>query len=270
MIFIDLENNPPDQAWLDKADEVTDKLLNEPDLNKRNKLIDDNQKLWGELKNHLARISHNKCWYSESKNDGAYCHVDHFRPKKKAIDEDGVDRGGYWWLAFDWKNYRYSGPVPNVIKKAYFHVNSYKVKDHSEPIEQEDVRLLDPVVISDPGKLAFDIEGHVRPKISTETAREYIQAEYTIRILGLNRPEFVNSRKDRFERTARLVRSVNKELQIELKSNIYSPIRWLKIKDMQKELVKMANSKSEYSAAVKYCLISAGYDWTSNIAVNAR
>ena len=91
MIYIDLENNPPSQDWIDRADIVTQELVDTVDSVLRNQIIDANQPLWYELKNHLSSLNNDKCWYTESINSGAHCHVDHFRPKKEVIDENVKD-----------------------------------------------------------------------------------------------------------------------------------------------------------------------------------
>ena len=71
--------------------------------------IDANSGVWGEIKNELLEMSHGKCWYSEAPDAVSDWHVDHFRPKKRALDEDKTEHEGYYWLAFDWKNYRIAG-----------------------------------------------------------------------------------------------------------------------------------------------------------------
>ena len=99
MIYIDLENNPPPQDWIDRAEIVTQELIAETDLVIRNKIIDTNQPLWHELRIHLASLYNDKCWYTESINSGAHCHVDHFRPKKEVIDENSVKKAGvFTWF----------------------------------------------------------------------------------------------------------------------------------------------------------------------------
>lgn len=37
MIYIDLENNPPAPEWIDKANKLTQQLIAEPDLQKKNR-----------------------------------------------------------------------------------------------------------------------------------------------------------------------------------------------------------------------------------------
>src|SRR5688572_20560587 len=63
------------------------------------------KRIWGQLNELLGKLSNEKCWYCESTQKRSDMAVDHFRPKN-SVAEDKAD--GYWWLAFDWKNYRYS------------------------------------------------------------------------------------------------------------------------------------------------------------------
>src|SRR5687767_14167658 len=120
MIYIDRTAEEPVQEWMDRADLLTLQLLCEPDRAVRNTIIDTNENVWTELKDFLLQLSNNKCWYSESKDAYNHLHVDHFRPKKVALGLDKKDTGGYWWLAFEWTNYRVTGNVGNVRKKDKF------------------------------------------------------------------------------------------------------------------------------------------------------
>jgi len=268
MIYIPLENNPPDQDWQDRADAVTQQLIKAPDAATRSTIIDANQSLWGELKQHLCNLNHRKCWYSESINDGAHCHVDHFRPKKKVLyEDDNTDQGGYWWLAFDWMNYRYSGPAPNVRKKDYFHVNANKAMTYGDAIENEDIRFLDPIKITEPKKLSFDNSGEVRPFNSDHTSRDHIQAEYTIRRMNLNKEGLIEGRRTKYHDTSKLIQAI--DISIRSQKIKYDTAREMAIDAGKKKLFEMACRQSEYSAAVKFCLKSSGYDWALDIAIDA-
>lgn len=267
MIFIDLENNPPDQAWITKADAITQELINELDSDKRNSIIDRNEKLWGELKDYLADLSFKKCWYTESVNAGAHCHVDHFRPKKEAIDEKKIDQGGYWWLAFEWLNYRYSGPAANVRKKSYFHVNANKANTYGDSVEAEDILFLDPTEINDPDYLAFDNEGRVIPKSVDKTSRAYLRAEYSIRRLNLNFESLKEARRDLFRIASIKINRVDKLLSLQAKH--FDQTRENTIKANMKELWKMACRNAVYSAAIKFCLKSSGKEWALEIVAKA-
>lgn len=57
MIFIDLENNPPPQDWIDRAEALTQQLIVAPTIAAKNAIIDANQALWNELKGHLSALS---------------------------------------------------------------------------------------------------------------------------------------------------------------------------------------------------------------------
>lgn len=267
MIYIDLENNPPKKDWIDRADAVTAELIAESDTIKRNSIIDKNAKLWGELKEHLASLSYEKCWYTESKNAGSYCHVDHFRPKKEAIAEDGDNKGGYWWLAFEWMNYRYSGPAANVKKNAYFHVVSEKASKYGDNIKKEQILFLDPIQFTDPDHLSFDNEGMAKPKSPDKKSLSYQRADYSIKRLNLNYPTIVDTRKDFYRVASNKIILIEKYLKLEEINQ--DDERQRDISQLMKELWEMCCRKAEYSAAIKYCLKSTGHDWALEIVAKA-
>ena len=186
MIFIDLKSNPPNSEWISKANELTNLLLAEPDPIKRNEIIDKNSALWGKIKSHLLALSHNKCWYSEAKESFSHYHVDHFRPKKHSYNINHEDEGGYWWLAFEWTNYRITGSVGNSKKGDRFSVRANKVRNQGGDINLEVTYFLDPIDEEDPLALSFDENGEIRPVSINEADWNYIKAKYTIENLDLN------------------------------------------------------------------------------------
>lgn len=267
MIYINLENNPPPPEWIKIADSVTDELIAEKDPIKRNKIIDKHAKLWGELKDFLSALSYEKCWYTESKNAGAYCHVDHFRPKKQAIDELGKDKGGYWWLAFDWMNYRYSGPAANVKKKSFFQVHLNNALNYGDNVKKEQILFLDPINFTDPDHLAFDNEGMAQPKSSDKESVNFIRAEYSIRRLNINYYKLVERRKEFYREATGKILEIEKLLKEEDINADYD--RQQNISNLMKSLWLMCCSNAEYSAAIKYCLKSTGRDWALKIIAKA-
>ena len=94
MIHIDMNDKSPLEQWLLRAEAVTEQLNSSATLEERHEIIERNRALWGELKQWLLEQSHNKCWYTEARNDSSYFEVEHFRPKKW---EDNAFEG-YWWL----------------------------------------------------------------------------------------------------------------------------------------------------------------------------
>src|SRR5205823_9338448 len=77
--------------------------------------INRKHRIWAELKPYLALLSHEKCWYCESIQESSDMHVDHFRPEGRIADE-GSHGPGYWWLAFDWHNFRLSCTYCNTLR----------------------------------------------------------------------------------------------------------------------------------------------------------
>lgn len=61
-------------------------------------------RVWHDFFNLLPENIKNKCWYCETEEIRSDKSIDHFRPKGKVDDE--LSHDGYWWLAFDWDNYR--------------------------------------------------------------------------------------------------------------------------------------------------------------------
>ncbi|WP_348082252.1 hypothetical protein [Mucilaginibacter sp.] len=258
-----MENHPPANEWIGRADSLTTQLLATGDIDERRGIIAANEGIWRELKNHLSNIKNRKCWYSESINDGAHCHVDHFRPKTNALNENGVDEGGYWWLAFDWLNYRYSGPASNVRKKDYFPVVQNKANGFADNLNLEDILLLDPINIDDPTKLIFDEEGKVGPRFTDKTSREYKRAYYSIERYNLNSEGLKEGRRQKFFKTTQLI--INAQKLIALQVVNYDLARQSEIIKIWKELRELTHPNSEYSATAKYCLRSSGYDWATDV-----
>ena len=191
MIFIDMEGKKPDAAWIKKSDELTKELIRlheAGDLVGRNKLIDDNSDHWGQIKAWLSSLSHGKCWFSEAKDIYSHMDVEHFRPKKEAKNLDGTERDGYWWLSFDYRNYRLCGNVGNRKKGGWFPLQDGSIRStYDNPREEsEDPYLLDPTNPLDVGLLICDVDGSLRPSNPDEATWEHRRAVETIRRLKLN------------------------------------------------------------------------------------
>lgn len=164
---------------------------------------------WGLLKKWLANASGHKCWYCEAKSTRAPFDVDHFRPKL-GITVDGlklVGHTGYYWLAYEWWNFRLSCQRCNRPEKddgdtLRGKANEFPIQDEAQRcrlpvglLTPELPRLLDPCVQTDCELLAHGIDGEVKPASPTGTW-EYQRARYTIDRLGFNKwntPEYKRS-----------------------------------------------------------------------------
>ena len=75
MIYINIDNHEPDEDWLNRADILTASLLAAADADARMQIIEGNENMWGELKQHFCNVLHRKWWYSESVNDFSHFHL---------------------------------------------------------------------------------------------------------------------------------------------------------------------------------------------------
>lgn len=192
------------QAWLDESKRLLKKItalndeskvlylsgLEQDSVNKieeRNKVIDNNSRHWGKLKPWLFALSNGKCWFTEGRDICSHMDVEHFRPKKIATDLAGSERDGYWWLAFDYSNYRAAGNVPNRKKGGWFplHKDSPCSRVDAQCEESETPFLLDPIIKYDTDLLAFNEEGNAIPSPDADEW-EKERVEVSIERLKLN------------------------------------------------------------------------------------
>lgn len=167
---------------------------------------------WGGLKNWLARANDFKCWYCEAKSHRAPFDVDHFRPKL-GITIDGVKlpgHDGYWWLAYEWSNFRLScqrcnRPEKDSKSAALGKANEFPLFSEASRcvspvglIQNEVYRLLDPCSASDCELLAHGVDGEVKPAAKPGTW-EYIRADYTIKKLGLNSWDTPKNKREKWQ-----------------------------------------------------------------------
>ncbi|MFK2821526.1 hypothetical protein ACH5BK_00930 [Arcobacter sp. YIC-80] len=187
--------------WQDRAIEAKRKV--ESGEKQINELSD----VWRELKDNLAQLSFDKCWYCECKQERSDNAVDHFRPKNRVANTD-PEHNGYTWLAFDYNNYRYSCtfcnskrknpdtnetegkgdefPLIDETKRAYREVDNIRLE---KPI------LIDPCKINDVQLLDFTYQGLPCPKsnISDEKKERVLKS---IKLYHLDHNLLVTKRND--------------------------------------------------------------------------
>ena len=151
--------------------------------------------IWRELKNPLADLSHDKCWYCEVIQERSDNAVDHFRPKSI-----------YPWLAFERGNFRYSCTYCNSARKNP-DTGETEGKADSFPIFSEAQRataagqegretpvLLDPCQTQDPGLLDFYEDGRPCARHQNHDVRRR-RAETSIKTYHLDHPDLVEKRR---------------------------------------------------------------------------
>lgn len=281
MRWIDTSKYTPPKEWMEKADKLTDDLRKAKSHTERQNIIKNNSEMWKELKDDLLKLSHNKCWYSEAKKDISFFDVDHFRPKSlvKKLDGDLPTTNsseGYWWLAFDWKNYRPSGEICNRKindengicrgKHNYFPLvdGCICANNPDDDIDKEIPYLLDPTVQEDVQFIDFDSQGIPVPAAPQATL-EYIRAKITIKLLYLDNALLNDQRLVVWDRCQR---KLNEAANMMIGRDCTSSIFEKAVKAIFKDIREMADSKAEFSSVVKACLLQSDYPWARKIVLS--
>lgn len=193
MRYIDIKRMRLPAGWTKVASKAYDRVKSSgPE--QRNTEISRCSHVWRDLKASLVDLSYGKCWYCEARQERADNAVDHFRPKGRVTECEAHE--GYWWLAFDWTNYRFSCAYCNSQhgkgeerkgKQDHFPLLEESARAHrpENDIEGESSCLLDPAVPSDPPLLWFNDEGHAEPKESARLLQKQ-RAAASISIYNLN------------------------------------------------------------------------------------
>lgn len=178
---------------------------------KINAIIEDKQTLWldDRIRNWLLGQFNNKCWYSEAQDSVSSIHVDHYRPKGRITDDvAGTTSDGYWWLTFEWRNYRMCGQLLNVKKRDVFPFADARRGRANDPasLDLESPFLIDPCK-QEARFISFELQdeetceavlaGGLQPDEADRATR-------TIKILGLNRIARLNSKRAAFWKDCRM------------------------------------------------------------------
>ena len=210
--------------------------------------------LWRELRDALGALTGGKCWYSESRNPTADKNVDHFRPKNR-VHED-ANHEGYWWLAFQWRNYRYasqwcnqrrvdSGGGTRGGKADCFPLcqGSFRARSEVDDYEREEPELLDPIDPEDWRLLTFRQDGY--PTAAREPGSvEYQRATTSIEVYHLHCNELVKERRVLAAEVQRIVQDIDR-----LRPEIVNAQIKTVYKNRQKDLLRMIRPLAEYCSA---------------------
>lgn len=237
----------------------------------RKKAINSKSTVWSGLSDILSKQSHEKCWYCETCEVRSDNPIDHFRPKNNV--EECVDHPGYWWLAFDWKNYRYACTYCNSHrvnvettggKHDHFPLLPPRVWNVCEAdTNNERPVLLDPCDADDCDLLTFDINGRACSTTLDEHTEEYIRADTSITLYHLNHIPSKRIRKSIRMRIKTLVENTN----VLIDGGI--TINHMQIKSNKTELYKMIRPTcmtTKFNTAARTYLREFNDDiWVKNI-----
>lgn len=258
MRHIPLEDHAPSAAWLKKSDELTQQLIElheKGDIEGRNKIIKDSAAHWGALKDWLFGLSHQKCWFSETRNVYNHNDVEHFRPKLEAKNQDGTQRDGYWWLAFDYMNYRACGNVGNRKKGGWFPLcDGSAVSTFALQCEETEVPyLLDPIDADDVALLAFDEKGDAIP-VPGISEWEQCRVAVTVERLKLNEHEPLT--QARLEVWQLVSRTIERYLTASAKAGGgKNPGAKRDAKRYAEKIRAMSRDDAELSSVAKWCVL---------------
>jgi len=235
--------------------------------------IDSRSDLWTDLKPYLSALSRQKCWYCETKAPRFDYVVDHFRPKKRVRHANGTECEGYWWLAFDWHNYRlacdycnsqHEGEDEEVRGKSDFFPllhEDRRIHNPGDNLDDEMPLLLDPVVDGDYALLWFMQDGLPYPA-DEEGTFQYQRAETTIRLLNLKDERVAEARKALLLRCQRLIDRGEKTY---LHYCNGSPAGMIEYKNICREIHELVAPDAEYSAAAKAFFKSSPLKWVRDL-----
>ncbi|MFG3553374.1 hypothetical protein ACGGAQ_03195 [Micromonospora sp. NPDC047557] len=268
MRFINREELRPKIADLLPAlAEAAAAVTAETDPIKRKDVIRRYQPAWVALREEMSRLSHGKCWYTESKNLGADDDIDHFRPKGGV---QGIpDHPGYYWLAFDWKNFRLSchhanrprrarGSSLTGGKGARFPLldESKRAFSEEDNLEAEMPLYLDPCDPEDPPQLTFwpNGESAVSPPYRGDPVSMKRWDESRIG-LHIDWPDFVDARIELYNKVERLVDRGSREAPTPGGHNSAA------FKDVIRDLLELMKPSAEFSMAARAYIETFSHEW---------
>ncbi len=215
--------------------------------------------VWRYFADNVKDLAHKKCWYCESNEDRSHMPVDHFRPKNRVTE--CPDHEGYWWLAFDWLNYRYcctfcnsliTGDTTTGGKQNYFPILNPPnwARNDGDNLNIEQPVLLDPCDPSEPNLITFHENGFPREANQDEDSTEFKRANKSIELFHLHHDKAVKSRK----RIAIKIRNLVKEIDSLRAERMEGANNKSSIKNRLKDLTKLIVEDASYRTAARLYL----------------
>lgn len=265
MRHVDLSKIKIPDAWLKKAQKLQAELEVFTGLEDKLNHIDKNP-IWQDksMFKALSDAMDGKCWYSEAKDLMSDRDVDHYRPKKEAKDEDGRKRDGYWFLAYDWENYRFSSIYSNRLRKdkfneeeiAYGKGSFFPLKKGSviattkKQTEDESPYLLDPTKKHDASLISFNGFGRVVPSVPKTFKWDVLRVEASIKYYHLDHTPLKEARRKRWRACQVKINQIkNLCSDPEISNKDENTVETLK-----DELIAWADDKEILSGVVLSCL----------------
>lgn len=277
MRYIDLSKIELPKGWSDEIASLNQELNNCQNHQERSVCIDKNE-VWRKLFKELAALGNNKCWYSEAKDTMSDRDIDHFRPKKEAKnlpDIPRADEDGYWFLAFDVENFRFSSVYSNERRKdkfdktketggkgVYFPLfaGSHVAKSKARILDEE-IMLLDPCDQDDVNLLTFNDKGEAVYNVMTiDEDRDIKRVETSVKLYNLNHSPLVDLRAQVWNKCQRFIDEMRK---ITSEGDLGNTAR-NRLKFLKSEIRKMMDKQEEVSAVVIACCEHNGLEFLAD------
>jgi uncharacterized protein (TIGR02646 family) len=256
------------QRWEARLLQAQEELRNAADSETWRKIFTKYSDLWSDVKIHLRTQSHDKCWYCETSTRAFPGDIDHYRPKGNIAET--ADHVGYWWLAFEWRNWRFVCRYCNSLNRDFvtgevsgkgdsfplLRGEAYRIKgpdeyEYYEELLREYPKLLDPTEREDTALLTFTSEGVPEPVEENEQQDTYERARASIEIYHLDSSRLKNERKKIFVQVKRHVEDYQRFIYKWETEHDYSA--YALARRAGKALGRMIAKDAEYSmAAIAY------------------
>jgi hypothetical protein len=167
---------------------------------------------------------------------------------------NGIKRDGYWWLAFDYMNFRLIGNVGNRKKGVWFPLaNGSLLSTYAEQNEESESRyFIDPIDENDVSLIAFDEEGKIT---ATHDANEWERerVKHTAKLLELNdHAVLAEERRKVWQRVNGLIAEYT---IAKGRCTPNNPAAKEKLREVRGQLRDLVKHTAELSAVARCCLM---------------
>ncbi|MCJ2109027.1 hypothetical protein MKK70_27400 [Methylobacterium sp. E-041] len=271
-------------TWLTEAsDALTGLSAQAPE--DRSEFIKGNGQIWSGVKAAMAQLSHQKCWYSEKRIAVTELEVDHFRPKNR-VSGSALPHKGYWWLAFEWRNFRLAYSLINKRRTDSREQNvqgkgslfplideATRVPDTAAaPTDGERPTLIDPCLSADVQLLDYAVEDGklVERFTSHQHQLKNCRAKKSIELFHLNEGTLIRDRHDLYVAIRHSVRRVE-ELEAEREANgILTPKQEDDYDQLINQIGQQINAAAPFSSFARACLKQIGdLGWNTHLLTTA-
>jgi uncharacterized protein (TIGR02646 family) len=201
------------------------------------------------VKDELRKVQHQKCAFCESKfSHVGHGDVEHLRPKGgyKQRNGDRLRYPGYYWLAYEWSNLFYSCQLCNQrFKRNQFPLENphQRAHCHHDDIGAEKPLLVDPAAV-DPSQFVTFRKEYPRSVNGNPIGRK------TIAVLGLNRKELIEVRRDRL-RTIRAFLQVRAHLEQQIAKSGATPADRKQLAKINAELDALTQDAEQFAGMAR-------------------